>query len=175
VREGVTEGGERWRFCAPQPKTDAPPPRSHAPAPAAQAPPRPADAKEAAAIAERAAAAQRARWPAASLAAADAAALAAGARCVVWDDGMDTGGAPMAAWVPWDWGQNEPAVSVGAGVGVGAAWWSLAAALGPPLVPATPLPPAAVAAWLDAHTVRVHGVWREGWGGGPARPVAGGP
>ena len=42
-----------------------------------------------------------------------------------------------------------------------ASWWEvLSRALGPPLVPPTGIEPSEVGAWLDRHTMKVHG-WLE--------------
>lgn len=129
-------------------------------------------ATAAASITARAAGAPSARWPEATLRAVDAAAVARDARCVCWDDGGDGAGcAPLMVWIAWDWSVNAP--REGGGGGDALSWRALASALGPPLLPASPLPHGEVAAWLDGHTVRVHGVWREGGGGGKgaARPA----
>ena len=121
-----------------------------------------------ASITATAATAPPARWPAAALAAVDATARAHGARCVCWDDGCGGEGeapsAPLLAWIAWDWGANGPVE--GGKDSAALTWSSLTAALGPPLLPEAELTADKVANWLDAHTVRVHGVGA----GGPARP-----
>lgn len=100
----------------------------------------------------------------------DAAARAHSARCVCWDDGCGGGegeapSAPLLAWIAWDWEANAP---VEGGKDSDALTWSaLTAALGPPLLPEAELTGDKVADWLDAHTVRVHGVGV----GGPALPT----